>query len=51
MGGIILEPNKPMDESKETTESFTPGQQAFLGFLQWGAWTTAFVALLYVMHS
>ncbi|MDU2065077.1 MAG: hypothetical protein E6713_09545 [Sporomusaceae bacterium] len=46
-----MEPNKQLDMSEEVKETYTPGQQAVLKILQWGAWTLAFAAMLYVMHS
>lgn len=46
-----MEPNKPVEMPEESGETYTPGQRALLKFLQWGAWTAAFVAMLYVMHS
>ena len=46
-----MEPNKQADIPEETTVTYTPGQQAILRLLQWGAWTAAFVAMLDVMHG
>lgn len=46
-----MEPNKPVDMPEETRTTYTPGQQAILKLLQWGAWTAAFVAMLNVMHA
>lgn len=46
-----MEPNKPADMPEETKATYTPGQQAIINLLQWGAWTAAFVAMLDVMHA
>lgn len=46
-----MEPNKPADILEETKPTYTPGQQAILKLLQWGAWTAAFVAMLKLMHA
>jgi len=46
-----MEPNKPADVPEEMKETYTPGQQAILKLLQWGAWTAVFVAILNVMHA
>lgn len=46
-----MEPNKPTDTQEEPKDLYTPGQQVFLRLLQWSAYVTAFVAMLYVMHT
>ena len=46
-----MEHNKPVDMPEDTKATYTPGQQAILKLLQWGAWTAAFVAMLNVMHA
>lgn len=46
-----MEPNKPADMPEENGDTYTPGQKAVLQWLCWGAWTAAFIAMLYIMHS
>ena len=46
-----MEPNRPLDMPEETKGTYTPGQQAVLKLVQWGAGTVAFVAMLDVIHS
>lgn len=46
-----MEPNKPVDMPEGTKATYTPGQQAILKLLQWGAWTAVFVAMLNIMHA
>lgn len=46
-----MEPNKPVDMPEESEVIYTPGQRTVLQILQWGAWTAAFAAMLYVMHA
>lgn len=46
-----MDPNKPVEVQEENEEIYTPGQRAVLRLLQWGAWTAALTAILYVMHS
>jgi hypothetical protein len=46
-----MEPNKPVEVPEESGETYTPGQRAILKILQLGAWTAAFTAMIYVMHS
>lgn len=46
-----MEPNKPAELPEEDGDTYTPGQKAILDLLQWGAWTAAFVALLFFINS
>ncbi|CUH95020.1 putative membrane protein [Propionispora sp. 2/2-37] len=45
-----MEPDGPADRPEEGGAIYTPGQRVVLQILQWGAWTAAFSAMLYVMH-
>jgi hypothetical protein len=42
--------DKPADSEENNAPAYTPGQQSILKFLRWGAWTAAFIAMMYVMH-
>lgn len=46
-----MEPNKSVEVPGENGETYTPGQRIILKILQFGAWTVAFIAMMYVMHS
>lgn len=47
----MMQPNKSAELPEESKADYTPGQRALLQFLQWGAWTAVFVAMLYIMHA
>ncbi len=42
--------NKPEASVEDKTSEFTPGQTIILKMLRLGAWTAAFVAMMYGMH-
>lgn len=46
-----MEPNKPVDIPEATSDTYTPLQWRILKLMQWGAWTAAFIAMMYVMDS
>ncbi len=46
-----MESNKPANFPEVPLEEYRSWQKTVIKFLQWGAWTAAFMAMLYVMHS
>lgn len=46
-----MEPNKSVNSMEENKDTYTPGQKVILSLLRLGAWTAAFIAMLYIMHS
>lgn len=46
-----MEPDKQADVPEENGDTYTPLQRFALKIMRWGAWISAFVAMMIVMHS
>jgi len=46
-----MEENNKPPEITEGVEEYTPWQKGALTLLQWGAWSTVFMAIAMVLHS